>query len=61
MARKNSEGIEIEYRTFKEVCEKERKENIEAMIEEIRRKTGYPPTTKMAWIELALRNLLNEL
>lgn len=61
MVRKNSEGIEIQYRTFRRVCERERKENIETLIEEIKKKSGYPPTTDMAWIEYALANLLNEL
>ena len=59
--RKNSEGIEIEYRTFKRVCEAERYDNIIILLEEIKRKLNYPPSTDMAIVEMALVNMLNEL
>ena len=59
--RKNSEGIEIEYRTFKKTCEKERFEAIEVLLEEIKRKLNYPPSTDMAIVEMSLNNMLNEL
>ena len=59
--RKNNEGIEIEYRTFKRVCEKERNDNIVILLETIKRKLNYPPSTDMALIEMALVNILNEL
>jgi hypothetical protein len=59
--RKNSEGIEIEYRTFKRICEKERNDNIVILLEEIKRKLNYPPSTDMAIIEWSLQNMLNEL
>lgn len=61
MTRKNSEGVEIEYRTFKRTCEAERHDNIIIMLEEIKRKLNYPPSTDMALIEMSLRNTLNEL
>ena len=61
MTRKNSEGIEIEYRTFKKTCEKERFEAIEVLLEEIKRKLNYPPSTDMAIIEWSLIELLNGL
>jgi hypothetical protein len=59
--RKNSEGIEIEYRTFKKTCEKERFEAIEVLLEEIKRKLNYPPSTDMAIIEMSLVNMLQDL
>ena len=59
--RKNSEGIEIEYRTFKRTCEAERHANVIALLEEIKRKLNYPPSTDMALIEWSLINLLNDL
>ena len=61
MTRKNSEGIEIEYRTFRRVCEAERHDNIVILLEEIKRKLNYPPSTDMAIIEMAIVNMLNEL
>ena len=61
MTRKNSEGIEIEYRTFKRTCEAERHANVIALLEEIKRKLNYPPSTDMALIEWSLINLLNDL
>ena len=59
--RKNSEGIGIEYRTFRRVCEKERNDNIVILLETIKRKLNYPPSTDMAIVEWSLQNMLNEL
>lgn len=59
MVRKNNEGVEIEYRTIKIICEKDKYEFIRQALDKLKVDLGQPDMTDGRAIELLLAEVLS--